>query len=94
MARAGVLDRDRLEEAANAYFAQLVREVDQPRDFPADDYDNALAVQIEQSENEIERYDGHLTAHSYGCPTSGIRRCNAGGTLSRKGWEAVCRFSW
>ena len=60
-----MLDRDTLEEAANAYFAQLVREVDQPRDLPADDYDNALAVQIEQSENEIERYDGHLTAHSY-----------------------------
>ncbi|MCY1670182.1 hypothetical protein OVA07_04060 [Novosphingobium sp. SL115] len=65
MARAGMLDRDTLEEAANAYFAQLVREVDQPRDLPADDYDNALAVQIEQSENEIERYDGHLRAHSY-----------------------------
>lgn len=65
MARAGVLDRDRLEEAANAYFAQLVREVDQPRDFPADDYDNALAYQIEQTEGEIERQDSNLTVHSY-----------------------------
>lgn len=65
MARSGVLDRDRLEEAANAYFAQLVREVDQPRDFPADDYDNTLAYQIEQTEGEIERQDSNLTVHSY-----------------------------
>lgn len=65
MARAGVLDRDRLEEAANAYFARLVKEVDQPRDLATDDFDNALARQIEQTEIEIERQDGHLTAHSY-----------------------------
>lgn len=61
----GALDRDRLEEAANAYFAQLLREVDQPRHLPAEDYDNALAFQIEQAETELERQDEHLTAHAY-----------------------------
>lgn len=65
MARSGMLDRDALEEAANAYFAQLVREVDQPRDLPSNDYDNALAFQIERAEEEIERQNDHLTAHSY-----------------------------
>jgi len=58
MARAGVLDRDRLEEAANAYFAQLVREVDQPRNLPADDFDNALAIQIEHTEAELASAHG------------------------------------
>ena len=65
MARAGLLDREGLEEAANAYFAQLVREVDQPRDLPADDYENALAIQIEATEDELARQDDTLTAHTY-----------------------------
>jgi hypothetical protein len=65
MERMGALDRNRLEEAANAYFAQLVREVDRPRDLPVDDYDNALALQIEQTESEIESQDHHLTVHTY-----------------------------
>lgn len=60
-----MLDRDALEEAANAYFVQLVREVDLPRDLPSNDYDNALAFQIEQAEEEISRHNDHLTAHSY-----------------------------
>jgi len=65
MARAGELDREGLEEAANAYFAQLVREVDQPRDFPAEDYENTLASQIEATEGELARQDDALTAHAY-----------------------------
>jgi integrase len=65
MARSGVLDQDTLEQAANAYFAELMLEVDQPRDFPPDDFDNALAFQIEQATDEISRRDGNLTAHSY-----------------------------
>ncbi len=65
MERTGTLNRDKLEEAANFYFAGLVREVDQPRDLPNGNYGNALAFQIEQTEREIERHDDHLTAHSY-----------------------------
>lgn len=65
MARSGLLDREQLEEAARAYFAQLVMDVDKPRELPAEDYQNALAFQIEQTEGEIERQEDHLTAHSY-----------------------------
>ena len=60
-----MLDRTALEEAANAYFAHLVREVDLPRELPDDNYDAALAFQIEASENEAERLTDRLTAQSY-----------------------------
>ena len=70
----GVLDRDTLEEAANAYFAELVREVDQPRDFPADNYADALAFQIEHTETELERQQDNLIAQTYSDEEQGAAR--------------------
>lgn len=61
----GTLDRSKLEEAANAYFAQLMREVDRPRDLPADEFDSALGLQIELTQAEVERRTDQLTAHAY-----------------------------
>lgn len=65
MAGAGALDQNKLEEAANAYFKRLMREVDQPRDLPDDDYDNALAFQIEHTEAEMERQHNLLVSRKY-----------------------------
>ena len=65
MERMGPLGQIRLEEAANAYFAQLVREVDQPGNLPDGDFANALASQIEQTEAELERQWEVLIGHDY-----------------------------
>ena len=65
MGAMATLDRHTLEQAANAYFARLVRDVDHPRELPDEDYDAALAFQIEASESEVERQTDKLTAQSY-----------------------------
>jgi hypothetical protein len=38
-----------LEKAARQFFGQLVQELDRPREFPADDWDNQIAYQVELS---------------------------------------------
>ena len=65
MEKMGSLDRGALEEAANSYFAELLREIDQPRNLPADNFDAALAFQIEASKEEMQRQHGRLIAHEY-----------------------------
>ena len=47
------LSRSDLEKAARQFFEQLVRELDRPRDFPEDDWDNQIAHQIELSRERI-----------------------------------------
>lgn len=59
------LERGALEEAANTYFAQLVREVDYPRELPDENYDAAPASQVEASEDDAERLTDMLTTQSY-----------------------------
>ena len=59
------LDRDLLEKAANAYLAGLMREVDQPRDFPHEGFEAALAYQVEETGNVLDQQDAHLRAHDY-----------------------------
>jgi len=59
------LDRSVLEKAANAYLASLMQEVDQPRDFPEDNFAGELAYQVEETGNVLEQHDARLKAHDY-----------------------------
>lgn len=58
-------DREELEKAANAYFLELVKDVDRPRNFPDDNFDDELAFQIEESEKFVRRQDMMLTSQDY-----------------------------
>ena len=71
MEKMASLDRPALEQAANTYLAELLREIDQPRELPADDFDAALAYQIEETQNEMKRQHDRLVVHGY---TEGDRR--------------------
>jgi len=63
--RMASLDRNTLEEAANAYFAKLLREADQPRELPAENFEVELAFQIEQTQLELGFQEARLKSHDY-----------------------------
>lgn len=54
-----------LEKAARQFFDQLVQELDRPRDFPEDDWDNQIAHQIELSRERIGALDRQLVTRLF-----------------------------
>lgn len=62
----GAIDRETLEEAALSYFAELQSIADQPRDIPADYFDQELSFQIEMTRGEIDRLDHVLISKQFG----------------------------
>lgn len=59
-------NRDTLVEAANEYFKRLIGEVDQPRPFPPDGFDQELNFQIERSRAAVAKLDGALATNTFG----------------------------
>lgn len=74
MERMGALDRERLEEAAATYFAELQAVVDQPRDIPADYFDQELDFQITETRQELAKLDGALTSRDFSLAEQSARR--------------------
>lgn len=66
MERMGAVDRGKLEEAAASYFAELQAIADQPRDIPADYFDQELDFQITETQQELAKLDGVLTSRQFG----------------------------
>ena len=65
-----MLDRDTLEEAANAYFAQLVGEI-LPPELPDAGFDEALDYQIELTEGELGKCHARMVSSQF---TDGDRK--------------------
>ncbi len=68
MERMGAVDREKLEAAAAAYFAELQAIADQPREIPADYFDQELDFQITETRQELSKLDGVLMSRQFGSP--------------------------
>jgi integrase len=66
MERMGAVDREKLEEAAATYFAELQAIADQPRDIPADYFEQELDFQTTETQQELAKLDGALTSRQFG----------------------------
>ncbi len=59
------VSRSDLEGAARQFFERLRDEVDQPRDFPADNYDQELDFQLASTRDRIGQLDDQLRSNRY-----------------------------
>ena len=59
------VSRSDLEGAARQFFGKLREEVDQPRDLPADNYDQELDFQLSSSRDLIGELDDQLRSNRY-----------------------------
>lgn len=58
-------NRALLEEAAIAFFAELAAEIDQPRDFHHDDFENIVAMNVEATRDRIDELQTQLVTRKF-----------------------------
>ena len=59
------LDRGALDKAANLYFSELRKAVDQPRDLPDDYFDQELDFQISETKAALGKFEGLLLSRKF-----------------------------
>ena len=65
MERMGAFSREKLEEAAISYFAELREIADQSRDIPVDYFDQELSFQTTETRQELAKLDGALLSRQF-----------------------------